>query len=110
MIDHDYDAHSGDADKVTWRSIVLPLTRARFLDALQPRHKDCDCCLCQQDKRVIAANCALLFGGDRVVQDKDITAMIEFIKGAGWGSTVAGSLIVMLEELLTLRRKVRDAA
>jgi hypothetical protein len=109
MIDHDYDAHSGEADKATWRSIGPSLTRA-IVDALRPRHKNCDCCLCQQDKRVTAVNCAVLFGGDRVIQDKDITTMIEFIKGAAMGRTVADSLIVMLEELLVLRKKVRDAA
>ena len=45
-----------------------------------------------------------------MIQDKDITAMIEFIKGAVMGHTVADSLVSMLEELLVLRRKVRADA
>jgi hypothetical protein len=46
----------------------------------------------------------------RNISDAEITGMIEFIKGAAMGHTVADSLIVMLEELLVLRKKVRDAA
>lgn len=56
----------------------------------------------------------VLFGGsvskDRVVQDSEIAGMMEFIKGAGWGETVADALVVMLEELLVLRKKVRADA
>jgi hypothetical protein len=47
---------------------------------------------------------------DRVVQDSEIAGMMEFIKGAGWGETVADALVVMLEELLVLRKKVRADA
>ena len=47
---------------------------------------------------------------DRTIQDEEVRDMIEFIKGAAMGRTVADSLIVMLEELLVLRKKVRDAA
>ena len=46
----------------------------------------------------------------RNISDAEITGMIEFIKGAAMGRTVADSLIVMLEELLILRKRMRDAA
>jgi hypothetical protein len=46
----------------------------------------------------------------RNISDAEIAGMIEFIKGAAMGRTVADLLIVMLEELLVLRKKVRDAA
>jgi hypothetical protein len=45
-----------------------------------------------------------------VIQDKDITAMIEFIKGTGWSGLLVAELTAMLTELLVLRKKVRDAA
>ena len=45
-----------------------------------------------------------------VIQDKDITAMIEFLKGTGWSGLLVAELTAMLEELLLLRKKVRDAA
>lgn len=45
-----------------------------------------------------------------MIQDKDITAMIEFLKGTGWSGLLVAELTAMLEELLLLRKKVRDAA
>jgi hypothetical protein len=97
-----------------WNSLKpAPLTEADFLGALTARHSACNCVLCEMDRRVIEANRKVLFGWlmpDRTIQDNDITTMIEFIKGAAMGRTVADSLIVMLEELLILRKKMRDAA
>ena len=114
MIDYDYHAHDNERDKAMWNSLKpAPLTEADFLGALTARHSACNCVLCEMDRRVVAANHKVLFGGimpDRTIQDEEVRDMIEFIKGAAMGRTVADSLIVMLEELLVLRKKVRDAA
>lgn len=38
------------------------LTEKDFLAALPPRHKDCNCPLCQMDKRAVEAARETLFG------------------------------------------------
>lgn len=39
-----------------------PLTRADMAASFPPRHKDCDCPLCQMDKQVLESAVEALFG------------------------------------------------
>ena len=114
MIDYDYHAHDNERDKAMWNSLKpAPLTEADFLGALTTRHSACNCVLCEMDRRVVAANHKVLFGGimpGRTIQDEEVRDMIEFLQTSGMGVIIMHNLVAMLEELLVLRKKVRDAA
>jgi len=46
----------------------------------------------------------------RTIQDEEVRDMIEFLQTSGMGVIIMHNLVAMLEELLVLRKKVRDAA
>lgn len=41
---------------------IKPLTREDMIASFQPRHKNCDCPLCQMDKRALESAVEVLFG------------------------------------------------
>jgi hypothetical protein len=44
------------------------------------------------------------------MQDGEIKDMIVFLQTSGMGRVIVNNIVAMLEELLLLRKKVRDAA
>ena len=46
----------------------------------------------------------------RTIQDEEVKDMIEFLQTSGMGRVIMNNIVAMLEELLLLRKKVRDAA
>ena len=44
----------------------------------------------------------------RTIQDEEVKDMIDFIKTSGAGIVIVSNLTAMLEELLTLRKRVHD--
>jgi hypothetical protein len=47
---------------------------------------------------------------DRTIQDEEIKDMIAFLQTSGTGRVIVSNLVAMLEELLLLRKKVRNDA
>lgn len=45
-----------------WDAAPKPLTEDDFIASMQPRHKDCDCPLCQMDKQCFESARESLFG------------------------------------------------
>lgn len=45
-----------------WDDAPKPLTEEDFVASMQPRHKDCNCILCQMDKRFFESARETLFG------------------------------------------------
>lgn len=53
-----------------WDDPPKPLTEDDFVAALQPRHKDCNCPLCQMDKNCFESARAALFGKKEDANDQ----------------------------------------